>query len=155
MKSRKPLPLEQLRSVLQVLRTRAPVITTPQPLALGAGAAVLDLAPELGVSRRTLRRALHFWTARRAYLKALAAPGAVRYALDGTPVGPVTAEHQQAALQELQRRKPPAKPATPAPAKPATPVPAKSATPVTAKPATPVTAVALGRPILTLKRKTQ
>lgn len=140
MKRRKPLPLEQLRPLLRALRSRSPAFRNTLPLAVGISAAVLNLAPDLGVSRVTLRRVLMFWTARPAYLKALATPGAVRHSLDGTPGDPVSADHRdhaQQALQRLQFRK-----AAPVPA----PAPAPAPVPM-------ATVAGTARPILRLKKR--
>ena len=138
-----PEPLDS-NALLEALRERYPVFRECRPLALGSGREILAAAPDLGVSKLALRRWLRLWTHSTAYLKALATAGAVRHALDGTPGDPVTPDQQEHALAEVKRRlalkvkaskKPPAAPA---------PVP---------EPAPVITAAALGRPLLTLKRK--
>ena len=143
-------PLDH-NALLAALRQRYPVFQECRPLALGSGRELIAAAPDLGVSKVTLKRWLHVWTTSTSYLKALATDGAVRYALDGTPGDPVRPDHQEHAFKEVARRlalKAKRKPrkVKPEPAPKAAPVPEPT-------PAPSVTAVALGRSVLTLKRK--
>jgi ProP effector len=55
-------------------------------------------------SKRTLGIFFSRYTTTTAYLKALAAPGAQRYDLDGQPAGEIAEEHRSAAAEEVARR---------------------------------------------------
>jgi ProP effector len=55
-------------------------------------------------SKRALGIFFSRYTTTTAYLKALAAPGAQRYDLDGQPAGEVAEEHRSAAAEEVVRR---------------------------------------------------
>jgi len=55
-------------------------------------------------SKRALGIFFSRYTTTTAYLKALAAPGAQRYDLDGQPAGEIAEEHRSAAAEEVARR---------------------------------------------------
>jgi len=55
-------------------------------------------------SKRTLGIFFSRYTTTTAYLKALAAPGAQRFDLDGQPAGEIAEEHRKAAEEEVARR---------------------------------------------------
>jgi hypothetical protein len=73
------------------------------PLALGFHRE-LHAVTKARLSGRRIRQFLAVWTGRTAYLRALAAPGAVRYGLRG-PAGPVAPEHRDHALRRLEERR--------------------------------------------------
>jgi hypothetical protein len=73
----------------------------PRPLAVGIGKLITAAAREAGVKREDVGAALHNFTRGQSYLKALAADGAMRFGLDGEPVGPVEPEHRTEALKLL------------------------------------------------------
>lgn len=137
-------------ALLNALRERYPAFRECRPLALGSGRELMVAAPDLGVSKVNMKRWLRLWTGSTPYLKALATDGAVRYALDGTPGDPVSQDHQEHALKEVTRRL--ALKAKPKPRK-ANPEPAPKAAPVPEPAPAPSVTAALGRPVLTLKRK--
>ena len=84
---------------------------------------------------------------RRSYLKALAAAGP-RFALDGTPCGEVSEEHQAAAVLRLQRLAEKAQPSRPSP--PKVPPAAKAPNPPTPS----ASAFSIGaRAVLSLKSR--
>ncbi|MDH5329933.1 MAG: ProQ/FINO family protein [Aquincola sp.] len=56
-------------------------------------------------SKRTLGIFFSRYTTTTPYLKALAAPGAQRFDLDGEPAGEIAEEHRAAAVEELERRR--------------------------------------------------
>ena len=137
-----------------LLRERYPALfaaADPKPLAIGIHRVLLERHPELDLSG--LKRALTLHTGRFSYQKLLKA-GAVRFDLDGQPVGEVTEEQAEIARQRLAelkaalKAKKPAK--SPAPATPA-PTPAPTPPPPPERPELPQTAVS-GRPILKLKK---
>ena len=74
-----------------------------QPLKLRIQADIQQRAPGV-FTRRSLSAFLHRHTTGNAYLRALA-KAAQRVDLDGQPAGEVAAEHRQAALAELERRR--------------------------------------------------
>ena len=55
-------------------------------------------------SKRVLGIFFSRYTTTHAYLKALAAPGAQRFDLDGAPAGEIAEEHRNAAVEEIARR---------------------------------------------------
>ena len=73
----------------------------PRPLAIGIGKLITAAAREAGVKREDVGAALHYFTRGQSYLAALAADGAMRFGLDGEPVGPVEPEHRTEALKLL------------------------------------------------------
>ena len=75
----------------------------PKPLAISIHHAILARHPELGLS--DLKRALTLHCEWFRYLKTLTQPRAMRYALDGQPVGEVTAEQVEIARTRLAERK--------------------------------------------------
>jgi sRNA-binding protein len=56
-------------------------------------------------SKRTLGIFFSRYTTTTPYLKALTAPGAQRFDLDGQPAGEIAEEHRTAAVEELERRR--------------------------------------------------
>jgi ProQ/FINO family len=73
----------------------------PRPLMVGVGKLIAPIAREAGVKRHDVGAALHYFTRGQSYLAALAADGAMRFGLDGEPVGPVEPEHRTEALKLL------------------------------------------------------
>lgn len=135
------LSLEDLNALLALLQERYPAFRDCLPLALDTRQRAAELATATGAEPPDVQLALRLWTGRPRYLRALAAPGAVRYTLEGEPGDPVTKNHADFARVRLKSRKP--KKPRPEPA------PVVSDNP----PAPVVTAAALGKPLLTLKRK--
>ena len=74
-----------------------------KPIKLRIQADIQARAPGL-FSKRTLGIFFSRYTTTGAYLKALAAPGAQRFDLDGQPAGEIAEEHRAAAAEELARR---------------------------------------------------
>ena len=64
-------------------------------------ASMRSAAREAGVKREDVGAALHYFTRGHSYLAALAADGAMRFGVDGEPVGPVEPEHRTEALKLL------------------------------------------------------
>lgn len=93
-----PEQLERLKSRYLAFRQRL-------PLSLDTRNRLAELAEAAGVSKTIARRILAFWTHTTAYLKTLAAPGAVRHSLDGEPGEPVSTEHQEQARAILEQRR--------------------------------------------------
>jgi len=71
----------------------------PVPLAMGAHKQV-GIQFNLKESRKALRK----YCRSRAYLLAVAAPGAARYNLDGSIAGPVSGQHAHAAQRWIHSR---------------------------------------------------
>lgn len=133
-------------AVLELLKARYPVFQDCRPLAIGTGPTLVAAAADLGLSKKTIRRFLQQRTHSTVYLRKLAAVGAMRYALDGTAVDPVSAADQATALAKLEERamakreaarkaaaaaRPPRKPApAPEPRKAAAPLPVPRVLPV-------------------------
>lgn len=74
-----------------------------KPIKLRIHADILARAPGV-FSKRVLGIFFSRYTTSNAYLKALAAPGAQRFDLDGAPAGEIAEEHRAAAVGELARR---------------------------------------------------
>jgi sRNA-binding protein len=74
-----------------------------KPIKLRIHADILARAPGV-FSKRALGVFFSRYTTSNAYLKALAAPGAQRFDLDGQPAGAPAEEHRAAAVEELARR---------------------------------------------------
>jgi ProP effector len=74
-----------------------------KPIKLRIHADILTRAPGV-FSKRVLGIFFSRYTTSGAYLKALAAPDAQRFDLDGQPAGEIAEEHRAAALEELARR---------------------------------------------------
>ena len=74
---------------------------SPVPLAVGIHRQLYPVIDAFGVSRKTLRRFLSWWTTAPAYHLALTLPGATRYNLDGSPAGGVSACQSDAARRRL------------------------------------------------------
>jgi hypothetical protein len=72
----------------------------PKPLAIGIHEAIAAAIGDL--DRRVLGMFIRYWTWRWPYLKAVAADGSVRHALDGSVVGPVSDEHRQGAADRIR-----------------------------------------------------
>jgi ProP effector len=87
--------------VLETLSATFPVFRDGQPLAIGIHKAIKARLPDLGEGK--LRMALKGYTASTKYLKAIA-NGKQRFDLDGNPVGDVTAEQRQQALETIKER---------------------------------------------------
>jgi len=119
------LSLEDLNALLALLQERYPAFRDCRPLVLDTRQRLAELATATGAEPPDVRLALRLWTGRPRYLKALAAPGAVRYTLEGEPGDPVTKNHADFARVRLKSRKPkqPDKP-RPEPAPKAAPEPA-------------------------------
>jgi hypothetical protein len=83
----------------------------PRPLAIGIGKLITPAARAAGLKREDVGAALHYLTRGQGYLAALAADGAMRFGLDGEPVGPVEPEHRTealkliAAIEEIKSRR--------------------------------------------------
>ena len=71
----------------------------PVPLAIGIHKQV---DPKFPLSK--VRKAMRRYTSKRQYLVALTRPGAVRYNLNGSIAGPVSADHVEKALATLKKR---------------------------------------------------
>ena len=74
-----------------------------KPIKLRIHTDIQARAPRL-FSKRVLGIFFSRYTTTNAYLKALAAPGAQRFDLDGQPAGDIAEEHRAAAAEELARR---------------------------------------------------
>jgi ProP effector len=74
-----------------------------KPIKLRIHADILARAPGV-FSKRVLGIFFSRYTTSNPYLKALTAPGAQRFDLDGAPVGEIAEEHRAAAVEELARR---------------------------------------------------
>jgi sRNA-binding protein len=74
-----------------------------KPIKLRIHADILARAPGV-FSKRVLGIFFSRYTTSNAYLKALTAPGAQRFDLDGEPAGEIADEHRAAAVEELARR---------------------------------------------------
>jgi ProP effector len=87
------------------LRQRFPAlfVGAPKPLKLRIQADIRERAPGV-FSKASLSAFLRRHTGRTAYLIALTR-ASHRFDLDGAPVDPISAEHRQAALDELARRR--------------------------------------------------
>jgi len=87
------------RVLLKAFADAYPVFRGYQPLAIGINKELAALHPE--VTPKALKAALLLHTRSIAYLKALE-KATQRFALDGSPVGEVTAEHRQYATEQLR-----------------------------------------------------
>ena len=74
---------------------------SPVPLAVGIHEQLYPVIEALGVSRKTLRRFLSWWTTAPAYRLALTLPGAIRCNLDGSSAGRVSACQSRQARRRL------------------------------------------------------
>src|SRR5687768_14001167 len=99
--------MDRIRPLLPCWPAALPSYDSPLvlPLAIGIGPAIMarvvaheGLTPE--EARRQVARAIKFLTNSYAYHRALAAPGAWRHDLDGTPVEPVSQSHAFFASQK-------------------------------------------------------
>ena len=136
---------DRARGLLTALRLEYRVLGEHLPLKLGTRSALHALLP--GVSRKLIGRALRMHSHGDLYLKALAAAGP-RFALDGTPCGEVSEEHQAAAVLRLQRLAEKAQPSRPSP--PKVPPAAKAPNPPTPS----ASAFSIGaRAVLSLKSR--
>lgn len=75
-----------------------------KPIKLKIHADILARAPGV-FSKRVLGIFFSRYTTSNAYLKALVAPDAQRFDLDGQPAGEIAEEHRNAAAEELERRR--------------------------------------------------
>jgi hypothetical protein len=66
----------------------------------------IELRHALGLTHREAEVLLAWWTRRPEYRAALAAPGSLRHALDGTPVGPVSDQRRANAVTGYARPRP-------------------------------------------------
>lgn len=101
-----PAPKPRYAEVLARLQAHSPELwdpARPRPLAIGIHEQLLEIAPEIGVSRNAIRRFLYRWTTATAYRRALSEPGAQRFNLDGTAVEPVLESHQERAREILEQ----------------------------------------------------
>jgi sRNA-binding protein len=73
----------------------------PRPLAVGIGKLIVEAGQAAGFERAQIHAALRFHTRGRRYHEALAAEGAMRVHLDGTPAEPVSDEHREIAARAL------------------------------------------------------
>jgi ProQ/FINO family len=99
---------ERWRETMRLLAARFPAAFTPdppatRPLAIGTYDQLVAQCPDL--DPRLLNHALSWYTRGTAYQRALAAAGALRIALDGTPVEPVSPEHAASARATLHERR--------------------------------------------------
>ena len=90
-----------------LLQMPSPVLATEpgtsvKPLAIGLGRVLVWIAVD--GKRTAVRKLTRDYVSRTSYLKALAADGAVRWRLDGTPGDTVSAEHQEDARKRLEAR---------------------------------------------------
>jgi hypothetical protein len=93
---------KQIQALHRQWRTDMPDVFNldePKPLVIGALGRLRERYSD--TPWLTLRFAVERWVWRRAYRRAVAAEGSQRYALDGTPVGPVIAEHRAYAARSL------------------------------------------------------
>jgi hypothetical protein len=74
------------------------------PLTIGVRLLLIKAAKQHKISKRAVRCALELHCSSARYLNNLAAAGAMRYALDGTPVEAVPEEDRNHALQLLNRK---------------------------------------------------
>lgn len=132
----------QLKTLIDALAVHYPVFRQPLPLALDTRKRVADMAGLSGLSEVDIHYAVKTWTRLTRYQKALAAPGTMRYSLEGEPVEPVTPEHQKGAAVVLAGIKARAKAKAKAQRLAAVPAPE----PVAAVPEPPA------RPMLKLKK---
>lgn len=96
-----PVSDEDLLAALQVLAPELWNPEAPVPLAVGIHKQLYPLAERLRMSRRALRGFLGRWTSASAYQRAMAAPGAQRFNLDGTVAEPVSPQHAEIARRRL------------------------------------------------------
>jgi ProP effector len=74
-----------------------------RPLALGAGATILELRPPWA-SKKDMAAAMAAWVRSTAYLESIARDGSRRVGLDGGDAGEITDEHRAHARAELEQR---------------------------------------------------
>jgi sRNA-binding protein len=93
---------ERIETILAVWQVRWPaVFTKPVPLAIGISRRMREQLPEF--PRREIGIALHSWTNRRGYLRAMAR-GDMRRNLDGSEAGIPTEEAREQAQKLLEER---------------------------------------------------
>ena len=88
------------REILAVLRKEYPVLTEYRPLKINIE---VDLFERCSLSRSKIKQGLRYYLRSREYLRVLT-KGGLRYDLDGNPVGSVTIDDQQQAIQTLAQR---------------------------------------------------
>jgi hypothetical protein len=88
------------------LRQTYPVLFSwpPRPLAIGIGKAIAEAGQAAGVKRAHVHAAMRFHVRSRRYVDALAADGAMRFHLDGTPAEPVGEGDRAEARRVLAER---------------------------------------------------
>lgn len=83
-------------------------LNNPKPLAIDTAKQIYDRLPDDSdkpVLVKAFKRELGRWCNRNAYLKAVAAPGSVRYNLDGTVDSVIQDKHREYAASQLKQRK--------------------------------------------------
>lgn len=101
MTSNAPPPPRPGAAVLGILTSSFTAFRDCLPLAIGIHKIVKQRLPD--IDSQQLRTAMRIHTASTRYLKALSQTDS-RYDLDGAPVGEVTAEQRQQALDTLRER---------------------------------------------------
>jgi sRNA-binding protein len=94
--------LDQLRSINAEVWNPS----SPLPLAVGVHQQIYPLIAGVGMSRKSLRNFLAWWTGSETYQRALIQPGAMRYNLDGTEAGPVSELQSHSAIARCRLRAP-------------------------------------------------
>ncbi len=90
--------------LLAALQAMAPDLWNPGepvPLAVGIHKQIYPVAEKVRLSRRSLRRFLSRWTSSAPYQKALLAPDAQRFNLDGSVAESVSEQHQSVARERV------------------------------------------------------
>jgi sRNA-binding protein len=77
----------------------------PQPLAIGAFEHLLAQLSAEACSPNHFKRLLGSYCDQVSYVTGVSRSGAMRHDLDGRPVEPVSAEHQRAAVEQLEQRR--------------------------------------------------
>ncbi len=103
----------RVAAALQWLRQTVPSTPDgdPLPLVVGVRDALIDLGVAAGHDAGAVSAAIHKHVSAYPYLNALRTPGAMRHALDGTPVGAVSESHREHAAATLRACLEPAPPA--------------------------------------------
>jgi sRNA-binding protein len=99
--------MSKFNDAISVLAAKAPVplfllmkeTGVAMPMAKSTARDVLGYVPE--GARRKVRNALYLITHSKRYLEATITPGAMRYDLDGTAIGPISENHRNWALGRL------------------------------------------------------
>lgn len=96
-----PKPSHPRNTVLEILSASFKVFRDGQPLALGIHRVIKERLPDIDTQQ--LRAAMRTHTASTRYLKTLS-QASVRFDLDGSPAGEVTAEQRRQASDTLRER---------------------------------------------------